>query len=261
MMITGAGAVAKGIQGAVQGSRLMAAAGVMGGVRAAPAAATVTGVLEGAAVGAYGTANIQRSTGGSGGKGGGGQKGSEASGTRMLGERGTKVTSKTVWKEGKARLNVENPNPGQRPGQIHYQGGNKKYLYDPETGTFPEAPQSVNDLLKNEEFAKGIQKGLKYLGEWYMRMNQRMKFLVANMPFSSISGPPSPTLNDMLIAGVTDVDGCVLLKRLLEDNRHLDLSKFPGRTACEALVNKIHIEDWIPESDRLLTEGLKMRGP
>jgi RHS repeat-associated protein len=86
----------------------------------------------------------------------------------MLGERGVKVASKTLWKgEGKARLDVENPNPGQRPGQIHYQdndGG--KYLYDPESRSFPDAPNSVNKMLENSRFLQAIEKGLtKYLGE------------------------------------------------------------------------------------------------
>jgi hypothetical protein len=97
----------------------------------------------------------------------------------MLGKNGTQVQSKTVWKDkgSKARIDVENPNPGKRPGQVHYQdANNKKYIYDPKTNTFKaqnsktnqfdvEAPQSVNDLLNNEEFMNGIGKALRYLGE------------------------------------------------------------------------------------------------
>lgn len=86
----------------------------------------------------------------------------------MLGARGVQTSSKTIWKgEGKARIDVENPNPGQRPGQIHYQdNAGNKYLYDPASGSFPNAPNSVNRLLENSEFAKAIQKGLvKYLGQ------------------------------------------------------------------------------------------------
>ena len=42
--------------------------------------------------------------------------------------------------------------PGQRPGQIHYQDkDNKKYLYDP-TKSFTDAPNSVNKLLKDKKF-------------------------------------------------------------------------------------------------------------
>jgi len=80
--------------------------------------------------------------------------------------KGTQVNSKTLWKgKGKERIDVENPNPSQRPGQIHYQdnkGG--KYIYAPSTGQFKNAPNNVNDLLKNPEFKRGIEKGLKYLG-------------------------------------------------------------------------------------------------
>jgi RHS repeat-associated protein len=85
-----------------------------------------------------------------------------------LGTNGTQVTSKTLWKgKGKERIDVENPNPGQRPGQIHYQDkDNKKYLYDPSTKSFPGAPNSVNKLLKDKKFMAAIKKGMKkYLGE------------------------------------------------------------------------------------------------
>ncbi len=88
-------------------------------------------------------------------------------GKKMLGADGTQVTSKTVWKgQGKERIDVENPNPGQRPGQIHYQdNAGNKYLYNPEIGSFVDAPKKVNDLLGNLEFRDGIKKAMKYLGE------------------------------------------------------------------------------------------------
>ena len=88
-------------------------------------------------------------------------------GTGMLGENGPQFASKTIWKgDGQERIDVENPNPGQRPGQIHYQDNNgNKYLYDPSTNSFPGAPNSVNKLLSNQSFSAAIQKGLtKYLG-------------------------------------------------------------------------------------------------
>jgi filamentous hemagglutinin len=83
----------------------------------------------------------------------------------MLGERGTQVSSKTVWKGDGARIDVENPNPGQRAGQIHFQQGKEKYLYDPATKSFPDAPKAVNGLLKDSGFQKGIEKAMKILGE------------------------------------------------------------------------------------------------
>lgn len=86
----------------------------------------------------------------------------------MLGAKGVQTASKTIWKgAGKERLDVENPNPGQRPGQIHYQDNSgNKYLYDPVTKSFPDAPKSVNKLLEDERFSQAIIKGMKqYLGE------------------------------------------------------------------------------------------------
>jgi len=85
----------------------------------------------------------------------------------MLGENGTQVTSKTLWKgKGKERIDVENPNPGKRPGQIHHQDNEgNKYLYDPLTDSFVGAPKKFNDLLQNLEFRNGIKKAMRYLGE------------------------------------------------------------------------------------------------
>jgi filamentous hemagglutinin len=86
----------------------------------------------------------------------------------MLGQNGVKVSSKTIWKgQGKERVDVENPNPGQRPGQIHYQdNAGNKYLYDPVSNLFVNAPKTVNSLLNDVKFKASIEKGMrKYLGE------------------------------------------------------------------------------------------------
>jgi hypothetical protein len=94
--------------------------------------------------------------------------GAASTGTGILGENGPQFSSKTIWKgDGQERIDVENPNPGQRPGQIHYQDNSgKKYLYDPGTNSFPDAPNSVNKLLNNPSFRAAIKKGLtKYLGD------------------------------------------------------------------------------------------------
>jgi filamentous hemagglutinin len=85
----------------------------------------------------------------------------------MLGADGAQFASKTIWKDdGKERIDVENSNPGQRPGQIHYQDNQgNKYLYDPSTNSFPDASTSVNKRLNDPSFNAAIQKGLnKYLG-------------------------------------------------------------------------------------------------
>ncbi|MFZ2361346.1 MAG: RHS repeat-associated core domain-containing protein [Anaerolineae bacterium] len=93
----------------------------------------------------------------------------------MLGQHGPQFSSKTVWQGGNARLDVENPAPGRRSGQIHLQeSGVKghKWYYNPETGTFmPEKgtgilpPGWVERLLKDKDFLAAIEKALKYLGE------------------------------------------------------------------------------------------------
>ena len=94
---------------------------------------------------------------------------------QMLGEKGPKLYSKTLWQRRGVRLDVENPAPGVRPGQIHVQKGNGTWLYDVAKGKFYEyvpstqqqleAPGWVNGLLEDEEFAAALAKALKYLGE------------------------------------------------------------------------------------------------
>ncbi len=91
---------------------------------------------------------------------------------KILGTDGVQTFSTTVWKgNGKSRIDVENPAPGKRAGQLHYQDNvGNKYYYDPNTKVFFDqktktlAPKSVQDLLKNKDFSKGIDKALKYLG-------------------------------------------------------------------------------------------------
>ena len=74
------------------------------------------------------------------------------------------------------RIDVENPNPGQRPGQIHFQDNKKnKYLYNNKDGRFysrdPKtkkwnvpAPNRINEKLSNPNVQRAIQTGNKYLG-------------------------------------------------------------------------------------------------
>lgn len=86
----------------------------------------------------------------------------------VFGEKGTQMTSSTVWSaQGGKRIDVENPNPGQRPGQIHYQNQatGEKYLFNPETKSFNGAPNRVNNLLNQRDVQNGINKGLRFLGE------------------------------------------------------------------------------------------------
>lgn len=91
----------------------------------------------------------------------------------MLGANGTQTASKSIWRgSGQERIDVENPAPGVRPGQIHYQDANgTKYYYDPNSQVFFDqktgelAPKSVQNLMKDSSFSKAIDKALTgYLG-------------------------------------------------------------------------------------------------
>ena len=90
----------------------------------------------------------------------------------MLGENGVPISSKTVWHDGKARLDVENPNPGQRPGQIHYHHVNgEKYIYDIISNEFKTnglkklSNKVYKKLMSNNKFKKGIKAALELLNE------------------------------------------------------------------------------------------------
>jgi len=92
--------------------------------------------------------------------------GAEAPRPHVLGERGAQFPSKTLWRgERGARLDVENPDPGGRPGQIHLQVDGEKYLYDPDTGLFRDAPRSIQRMLEDPRLQDAIRKALRYLGE------------------------------------------------------------------------------------------------
>lgn len=81
----------------------------------------------------------------------------------------TQTTSKTLYNKNGYRLDVENPNPSQRPGQLHVQVGNSKYLFNNLTGQFYTAagalaPKAVQELLSNPEFVRKVNDGLRLLG-------------------------------------------------------------------------------------------------
>ena len=87
----------------------------------------------------------------------------------MIGANGTQITSKTLWNHGPYRIDVENPNPGERPGQLHFQDqSNKgaKYQYDFESGKFEGLPRSIEKAVGGTSgFIGAIRKGLAALGE------------------------------------------------------------------------------------------------
>ena len=81
--------------------------------------------------------------------------------------KGTRITSKTLYRKGNIHIDVENP--GHRPGQIHLQIGREKYIYDVSNQVFKTisgnlAPRSIQALLNQPEILDAIMKGLTYLG-------------------------------------------------------------------------------------------------
>lgn len=102
-------------------------------------------------------------------------KGSAAGKKRgnAVGKKGTQTNSKRVWKKGKTqRIDVENPNPGKRDGNIHYhEPDNTKHYYDIEGKYFKDAktgersPDKIQKLLDKKKFQEGINRALDYLGE------------------------------------------------------------------------------------------------
>lgn len=84
----------------------------------------------------------------------------------MLGEDGTQVTSKTLTPGNRPyRIDVENPAPGVRPGQLHLQTRGGKYLYNFDTGEFEGIPGSLARQIANDPaVAQAIAKGKTYLG-------------------------------------------------------------------------------------------------
>ena len=94
--------------------------------------------------------------------------------THMLGENGTQIGgSKTTGKNGGTeRVDVENPAPGERPGDLHYhESNNTKWRYDVNTGNLVDpdtgelAPSRVQKVTEETWFQNAIKKGLKILGE------------------------------------------------------------------------------------------------
>ena len=77
---------------------------------------------------------------------------------------GVQTSSKTLYNKNGIRIDVENPAPDKRPGQVHLQTGQEKYIYDPTTGLFKTAPPKIQKLLADPEIAAAVQKGIeKYL--------------------------------------------------------------------------------------------------
>jgi hypothetical protein len=82
----------------------------------------------------------------------------------MIGEDGPTIQSHTTIQNEEFRIDVENPNPGVRPGQMHLQPwrGGAKYMYDFEEGVFSGLPRAIAKRYA-ADIAEGVSKGLKYL--------------------------------------------------------------------------------------------------
>ena len=102
------------------------------------------------------------------GTGGNGNSGCKATNTPdgMLGANGTQVTSATLYTAADFHIDVENPAPGVRAGQLHVQdyAGNK-YLYDFDSCEWIGIPKSLAKKLDRDPKVKtAIEKGARYLG-------------------------------------------------------------------------------------------------
>lgn len=81
--------------------------------------------------------------------------------------KGTQTNSKTLYNKNGTHIDVENP--GHRPGQIHVQQGDSKYLYDVGKKAFVDkagdlAPKAIQKLLEDPKVVRAIAKGLEILG-------------------------------------------------------------------------------------------------
>ncbi len=84
----------------------------------------------------------------------------------MMGENGTQTVSKTLMKNSNYHIDVENPAPGRRAGQLHLQdyAGNK-YQYDVATGRFTGlSGQLARQVASDAAVTRAIATGLRYLG-------------------------------------------------------------------------------------------------
>lgn len=92
----------------------------------------------------------------------------------MLGENGTQISgSKTTGKNGSTeRVDVENPAPGKRPGDVHYHDStNYKWRYDfgsktlVDSATGEIAPPHIREVMNEIWFQRALEKALRILGE------------------------------------------------------------------------------------------------
>lgn len=82
----------------------------------------------------------------------------------MLGRGGTQVTSKTLLiNKGQGfRIDVENPAPGVRQGQLHLQTADAKYRYNFDANEFEGLPRSLQrQIARNFNLAREIARAIE----------------------------------------------------------------------------------------------------
>jgi RHS repeat-associated protein len=86
--------------------------------------------------------------------------------SQRIGAAGQKTNSTTLMSNEDYRIDVENPKPGFRNGQIHLQDSSgAKYQYNFNTGEFEGVSNKfARQLARNPAVARAIAKGLDYLG-------------------------------------------------------------------------------------------------
>ena len=151
---TGAVAVALLVIGTSIGGTIMSGGAGALSIPVAVAIASKALVLSSAAIASIGVVSVAVSETG-------------ASVSYLIGENGTQTPSTTTWngKNGSERLDVENPSPGKRDGQIHYHDSkNKRYMFDFKKNQFTNPTDRLKTLMSNKDFLKGFEKALKILG-------------------------------------------------------------------------------------------------
>ncbi|HYJ76808.1 MAG TPA: hypothetical protein VEV65_14470 [Kineosporiaceae bacterium] len=87
--------------------------------------------------------------------------------SQMIGADGVRVVSKVLGKGKGWRIDLENPDPGGRSGQIHlhdYRGN--KWLYDFDEKRFIGLPRSLEKAIMTDRHAlQAVKRGLEHLGE------------------------------------------------------------------------------------------------
>lgn len=93
----------------------------------------------------------------------------------MLGQDAPRFTSKTLLETPQFHMDVENPDPGGRPGQLHVQDYAKpkpnKWIYNFDDGTWTPTrgstamPNSLRKVLaRSPDVKRAIRKAKTYLG-------------------------------------------------------------------------------------------------